>query len=392
VVPSLADVCAVHLARPSAPPELIAAAHADPACDALARELGRRQAEEDESERGPARVIRSGRAEVYPELGQAQLARVSDDPELQELLARLEVSAAVVLPLRARGTVLGAMTLLMGPSGRRYEPDLVELAESVATQSGIALDNARLFAEQAEVARALQATLLPARLPDVPGAEMAARYRAAGRSNQVGGDFYDVFEAGEGEWAIVIGDVVGKGAEAAAITALVRATLQAAVLRGDGPQAALRLVDEALRRRATVQFCSAVHGRMRPAPGGGLDIRLFAAGHPPPLVLRAEGALEAIEVAGTLLGVAPDPEFGEAAVHLAPGDVLLLYTDGATELRGGNRWRGEPALRETLLAAAQVTPEQLVERVEHEALVLSGGELRDDLALLAIAATPPPEQ
>jgi serine phosphatase RsbU (regulator of sigma subunit) len=223
----------------------------------------------------------------------------------------------------------------------------------------------------------------------VPGAELAARYRAAGRSNEVGGDFYDVFAATEGEWGFVIGDVVGKGAEAAAITALVRATLQASALRGDGPQDALRLVDEALRRRpGPLQFCSAIHGRLRPARRGGLDVRVLNAGHPVPLVLRSDGELEPVELRGTLLGVTAAPEFGETTLHLAEGDTLLLYTDGVTELRGKDPWRGEAALRAVVEGAADSSPQELVERVEHQALVQSGGELRDDLALLAIRAAP----
>ena len=252
------------------------------------------------------------------------------------------------------------------------------------------MDNARLFAEQADVARALQRTLLPTDLPRIPGVRLAARYRAAGRSNDVGGDFYDVFDAGGGEWALVIGDVVGKGAEAAAITAVVRATLQAAVLHGDGPHAALALVDEALRRRPEIAFCTALHARVR-ASGGGVELRLLAAGHPPPLLLRADGTLEEVDVKGTLLGVSPQPSFGEAAIRLGPGDALLMYTDGATELRGAAPWRGERALRKAVLAGAGSDPAELLERVEREALVSSGGELRDDLALLAIAAPPDDE-
>ncbi len=121
-------------------------------------------------------------------------------------------------------------------------------------------------------------------------------------------------------------------------------------------------------------------------------MRLLAAGHPPPLIVRAGGAVEAVEVAGTLLGVAPAPAFGAADVRLSPGDALLLYTDGATELRGQDPWRGETVLRETLLASAGLPVSEIVERVEHQALVLSGGELRDDLALLAFGAALPDDQ
>ena len=184
---------------------------------------------------GAAHVIRTGEREVFREIPEELLVAAAQDEDHLRIIRELDLRSAAVLPLTARGAVLGALTLVMAESGRTYEPELVELAESLAAGAGLALDNARLYAEQRDVARALQRTLLPAELPAIPGAELAARYRAAGRSNEVGGDFYDVFEAAEGGWTFVIGDVVGKGAEAAAVTSLVRATLQAAALRGDGP-------------------------------------------------------------------------------------------------------------------------------------------------------------
>jgi PAS domain S-box-containing protein len=377
VVPTLADFCTIHLLAADGTVGLIASAHSEPELEDVARELGERQAAGGGD---PVSVIRTGRRIVTD-------APAASDPEEQRLLAALATRSTAILPLSARGQVLGAITLAMGPSGRSYGPDLEELAESLAAGAGLALDNARLFAEQTEVAHALQSTLLPTQLPHIPGVELAARYRAAGRSNQVGGDFYDVFDAGGGEWALVIGDVVGKGAEAASITSLVRATLQAAVLHGDDAHDALSLVDEALRRRPSVQFCSAVHGRLR-ADDDGVTIQLLAAGHPPPLVVRSQGAVEAVEVAGTLLGVAPQPRFGAAEIRLHRGDALLLYTDGATELRGQDPWRGEKSLRETLLTSAGLPVGELVERVEHQTLVVSGGELRDDLALLAVGTAP----
>ena len=390
VVPALADLCTVHLSGRERV-EAVAVAVADPAQEAVARALADRQVAHRDAPVGPAAVARTGVAEINTTITAADLIREGVGDEERELLDRLGIRSAVILPLTARGTVLGALTLAMGnASGRAYQAELVELASSVAAGAGLALDNARLFAEQAAVTAALQRTLLPAELPEIPGVRLAARYRASGRSNDVGGDFYDVFEAGDGEWAIVVGDVVGKGAQAAAITALVRATLQAAILRGDGPHAALALVDEALRRRPEIAFCSAVHGRMR-AVDGGVEVLMLAAGHPPPLVLRAGGALEEVDAKGTLLGIAPEPSFGEQHVRLGPGDILLMYTDGATELRGDDPWRGEQALRDTVRAGAGSSPAELVERVERAALVLSGGELRDDLALLAVAA-PPGEQ
>jgi hypothetical protein len=373
VVPALADLCAVHLVRGDGELELIAAAHADPALEDKVRELGAIGAE---STRAAAEVVRTGSRRVFPDLEGASLPIIDE----------LGVRSAVMHPLSARGAMLGALTLAMGPSDRSYDPALIELTGSLAAGAALALDNSRLFAEQREVARAVQRTLLPAELPAVPGAELAARYRAAGRSIQAGGDFYDVFAAGD-EWAFAIGDVVGKGAEAAAITAVVRATLQAAVLHGDDAEAALRLADEALRRRPAGQFCSAIHGRIRSRDdGSGLDVELLVAGHPPPLVLRADGALEVVSASGTLLGVSPDAVFGRANIRLQPGDALVLYTDGATELRGEDRFRGEQVLRDTVLGTAGQPLSRTVEAIEHQALVLGGGELRDDLAVLAVGA------
>ncbi len=389
-VPALADWCSIHLGQAGEAPKLVAVAHSDPAREPLAWALNERYPPDPDAPTGAAAVIRSGRREVFREIPAALLEAAAVDAEHARIIAELQLRSAAVLPLTARGLVLGALTVVMAESGRLYDDDLVSLAESLATSAGLALDNARLYAEQVAVARALQRTLLPAELPTVPGAELAARYRAAGRSNEVGGDFYDVFAATEGEWGFVIGDVVGKGAEAAAITSLVRATLQASTLRGDEPGDALRLVDESLRRRpGQVQFCSAVHGRLRPARGGGLDVRIFNAGHPVPLIVRRDGEVEPVEVHGTLLGVTAEPQFGEVAVRLEEGDSLLLYTDGATELRGGDPWRGEAALRAALDGAGAATPRDLVELIEHQALVQSGGELRDDLALLAIRAAAP---
>ena len=386
VVPSQADFCAVHLATPTGI-DPIAIAVSDPARLPLARALAERQAADRGAPVGPAAVARTGTAEINAAITADDLVREGVAPDERELLAELGICSAAILPLTARGTVLGALTVAMSEaSGRSCTPDLVDLAASIAAGAALALDNARLFAEQAEVTAAVQRTLLPAELPRIPGVRLAARYRAAGRSNDVGGDFYDVFDAGDGEWAFVIGDVVGKGAEAAAITSLVRATLQAAVMRGDGPHAALELVDRALRRRPAIAFCSALHGRIRTVDGG-VEVVLLAAGHPPPLLLRGD-TVEEVDARGTLLGISPEPRFGEARIRLEPGDTLVLYTDGATELRGEDPWRGEQALRDSVRAGAGSTPAELLERVERKALVLSGGELRDDLALLAIAAPP----
>jgi GAF domain-containing protein len=388
VVPALADFCAVHLVRPDETLEAVAVAHGNPACEDLARRLADRQALDPYAPVGPAAVIRTGVREVNEVISPEALVHEGVHPDERALLADLEVRSAVILPLSARGAIVGALTLAMGDSGRRYEPDLVELVESLGAGVGLALDNARLFAEQAEVARALQRTLLPSELPYIPGALLAARYRAAGRSNQAGGDFYDVFAADEGEWALMIGDVVGKGAAAAAITSLVRATLQAAIIRGDGPR---RGSAPGRRGAAAAPVGPVLLGAPRaPAPGrGGRDRRPHPGGGPSSAAHRAPGgsARGRRDLRDAARRHAPSPRSARPGCTWSPATRCCSTRTAQPSYEGGDdRWRGEAALRETLMASAGLPLPQLVERVEHEVLVLSGGELRDDLALLAVGA------
>jgi serine phosphatase RsbU (regulator of sigma subunit) len=300
------------------------------------------------------------------------------------VLRELGLHSAVVLPLRAGGRVLGALTLAMGDSGRHYTGETLELAESVAAQAASALVNARLYAEQAAIAQTLQRSLLPPRLPKIEGLDLAACYRPAGRGAEVGGDFYDVLPAGPDAWRFLIGDVVGKGAEAAALTALVRYTLQGAEMAEASLAAKLDFVNDALLHRSSlVEFCSAVYGTVRVADGAA-RISLVSCGHPPPLVRRADGRIEQVPSGGPLLGAFPGPRFREHALALEAGDVLLLYTDGVIELPGRDPWRGMGLLEETLAGAHETSGSELVDCVERAVLDASASRPRDDIALLAI--------
>ena len=388
-VPHLADWCAIHLAEPTGSPRLAAVAHADPAREALAWELNERYPPDPRAPTGAAAVLRSGEPEIYFELPQDVLRAQAQDAQHARILDELQLRSALVLPLRARRSVLGVLTLVMAESGRNYTEDLVEVAESIATQAALALDNARLYAEQVEIARTLQRSLLPAELPEVEGVDVAARYRPAGRSNEVGGDFYDLFESATGEWTFLVGDVVGKGAPAAALTALVRNTAEAASLRGETPEESMGLINDALLRRATShEFCSAVYGRICRMPGGGAELRVISAGHPPPLVVRAGGAVEEVPSGGPLLGITPDPRYEARALELAPGDALVLYTDGVVELRGTSSMEGERALRAVLGSCNGARAHEIAERVEHHALMRGRGEPRDDIAVLVLRPEP----
>jgi sigma-B regulation protein RsbU (phosphoserine phosphatase) len=215
---------------------------------------------------------------------------------------------------------------------------------------------------------------------------LAARYRAAGELNEVGGDFYDVFARSDEEWAMVVGDVSGKGAEAAAVTALARYTLRTAAMGDEHPQDALaRLNSAMLVQDDTTQFATAVLAYMSAVPGDRLRVRLSLAGHPPPLVVRRDGTVTSFGVFGTMLGLRPDPVLAEAEAILGPGDVMLLYTDGVTEAGPRAAPLGDRGLAGVLEGLAGRSPQQIVDAVELAVVDAQDGEPRDDIALLALS-------
>ena len=224
----------------------------------------------------------------------------------------------IIAPMTAGGRTFGTLTLASAESGRLFEAADVQLAEELARRAGVAIENSRLYTERTRIAHTLQAELLPDRLPEIPGVVLAARYRAAGELNEVGGDFYDVFPRSETDWALVVGDVSGKGAEAAAITALARYSLRTAAMEEGAPSAALRRLNQAMLSDGTSQFATVVLAYISAAADGGLDVRVALGGHPPPLVLRADGSIEAPGRYGVLLGMLEDPPLHDRSLHAAP--------------------------------------------------------------------------
>jgi PAS domain S-box-containing protein len=282
------------------------------------------------------------------------------------------------LTLRARGNVIGR--LLLGTDSGRIGDDERTTARLLAEHAALALDGAILAARQRRVASELQAGLLPPVLPLVPELELAARYRAASAGSDVGGDFYDAFAARD-DWVLIIGDVAGKGPAAAAITGLARHTLRAAArYERDPADALLALNDAMLQQLGGQRHCTAALVRMQPGVSGvRADVR--CAGHPPALVLRVSGEVESVGRPGHPLGILDTPTFRDDSALLAPGDVLLLYTDGVTEAGGAEAGLGEQGLADVVQAAAGEAPAGLLTRIE--AAVADRGAIRDDIALLA---------
>ncbi len=236
--------------------------------------------------------------------------------------------------------------------------------------------------DRQRVAAILQESLLPPDLPDIDGFDSAAAYRAG--VEVVGGDFYDLFPLSEQRWGFMIGDVCGRGPEAARFTALARHTLRTTLLLGNDPAQALLLLDQALTATETDgRFCTAVCGVIR-TDLTDASISLAVAGHPPPLVVRADGAVDEIEVGGPLLGVRPDAQFDLTDIDLRPGDALLLYTDGVTEARSASGWFGADRLRQHASEHAGRSAADLVEGVLSKVNEFDDLQTRDDIALLAV--------
>jgi serine phosphatase RsbU (regulator of sigma subunit) len=287
--------------------------------------------------------------------------------------------------MTSRGRTLGALTLATDLSGRRFDSHDLELAEELARRCATAVDNARLFSERAYIARTLQQSLLPIELPDIPGIEAAARFRPIGEGNEVGGDFYDLFESGGRGWTVVMGDVCGKGPDAAAVTALARYTLRAAAMRERLPSRSLGLLNEALlRQRSDRRFCTVAYAYLEPLAEGA-RVGFASGGHPLPLLLRADGTVEEVGVPGTLLGVVPDPNFEDRSLAMGPGDALVLYTDGVIEARAGNGHSlDEGRLADVVRDCAGAGADTIAARVEDAALEAQDGSPRDDIAVLVL--------
>ena len=382
-VPEVADWVVVDLATDSGTLDRKALAHADPEVREWALEMSRRYPPAPDAPTGVYEVIRTGRPEFYPEIPDELLRASAQDDEHYRILTEFGMRSVIIVPMTTRGRTLGALTFVSGDSGRRFDEQDVELAQELGRRCATAIDNARLYTERSYIARTLQESLLPIELPDIPGVEAAARFRPTGEGNEVGGDFYDMFETGNRGWTVVMGDVCGKGPDAAAVTALARYTLRAAAMRERLPSRCLAVLNEALlRQRDDRRFCTVAYAYFEKLDRGA-RVGVACGGHPLPLLLRADGSVEAVGEAGTLLGVVPDPDLEDRAVTLDPGDTLIFYTDGVIESRGDSHM-DERRLAELIATCAGAGADAIAAKVEEAAVLSQGGRPRDDIAVLVL--------
>ena len=258
---------------------------------------------------------------------------------------------------------------------RRYERELV-----------MARERAEASEERARnLARTLQQTLMPPTLPPIAGLAVAAAYRPAGDGSEVGGDFYDLFDLGADDWIVVLGDVCGKGADAAVVTALVRYTIRALAVGTRRPGKLLGQLNEAMIHHGSDRFCTVVLVRLR-RQGGGWHYEMSVGGHPAPVMARADDRARLMDVPGPLLGVIAGATYVDHEGTLGPGDCLLLYTDGVTEASGEAGFFGDERLLSTVDSRSGGDAAAVVDQVLAEVLRFQDGVARDDIALLALAA------
>jgi PAS domain S-box-containing protein len=387
VVPRLADWCGIDMLVDGTIRQM-ALAHADPERVELAREFRRRYPPDLNQEQGLGGVIRSGEPLLIPEVTDEILVESAQDEEHLRILRELDLASAMIVPLVARGRVLGAITFVAESSRPPFDRSDLVLADLVARRAAVAVDNARLYEERSAIARTLQRSLLPPSLPDMDGFEVAARYFPAGEGNEVGGDFYDVVERGADDWVVMVGDVCGKGPEAAALTGLTRYTLRAAVMEESQPSRALQVLNDAILREDSDRFCTATLARIT-REGGRVNLSVSCGGHPTPFVIRGDGSVSQIGRYGTLLGTFPDPLLSDDTVELEPGDMALFYTDGLTD-HGGEETSGSPQyLRGLVERCAKLgSAEGVADRLEAEVRRFNPRGIRDDIAIVVLRVRP----
>jgi PAS domain S-box-containing protein len=379
----LAEWCAVDVVGERGELERVAAHHDDPAMLALAEKLDRDYRPSLEETVGVPEVIRTGEARIFNDITAAALATYAHDEEHLRLLGAMGARDVIIVPLAAPARTLGAITLVSSRTGRRLIEADLDVAVRLGRRAGTAVESARLYTARSRIARVLQRALLPDSLPEMPGFEVAASYRPAGELNEVGGDFYDVFACGDRRWMLVIGDVCGKGPEAASVTALARHTLRAAGMLDVRPAAMLELLHRTLSQQEPEgQMCTVCVVLVGERPDGA-SLTVALGGHPCPLLVGPGEEARQVGEPGTVLGMVEPISVSETTVKLAEQQTLILFTDGVPEAARSPS-PGVPAVAALAARSRQLPVRAMLERIEQAAVESAGGHPHDDMALLGI--------
>lgn len=383
-VPALADYCCVDLLdQPGVgTARRVAVKHRGAEEAQALRRLGELLAPHVGGDDAESRVLSGGPPVLRSQLPPAPES-MPDNDEVVQLYASLRPRSSVIVPLRARGRVLGALTLVTEePYGRRYGQHDLHLASDLAGRAGLAVDNARLYATERAAAETLQRSLLPA-VSDVGGLAVAARYLVSADEATVGGDWYDLLPLPGGAVGLAIGDVVGHDLRAAAAMGELRAVLRSYAWEGLPPGRVLDRCDRLVQGLDMAAMATAVYARLEPPrPDGTRLLRYSNAGHPAPL-LRSPGGDTVFLTRhfSPLIGAVNAQGRASAVEFCPPGSLLLLYTDGLVDVPGLDASHRCELLRRTVAGSGDVDMERLCDRVLQE---LAAPQLRDDVALLAV--------
>ncbi|WP_027005390.1 SpoIIE family protein phosphatase [Conexibacter woesei] len=389
VVPELADWARVDLVDERGGFEQVAAAHRDFEKVELLNEWRRDFPANPEDDRGPWEVLRTGRSIVWSSVNADDVRAYAQSERHAELMELIGTRSVLIVPMVSGERVIGTIELATtAESGRTLGAADLEVAEELARRAAIAVDHARVHAARTHIATTLQRSLLPPRLPVIPGLAIAARFRAAGTATEVGGDFYDLFEARAGRWMVMMGDVTGKGPGAAAITSLARYTMRTVAQYEDDPREMLGRLNATLgadveRRQICTAVCVGVVGVDDET--GAVSLQVVCAGHPSPLLVGSDGVVRAVGRPGTLLGAFPEGRWTVSEVSLTPGSSLVLYTDGVTDTRGPEGRFGAERLESLLTSLGPLEPDEIAGGIDRA--LQEFGEQRDDVAVLVLTAS-----
>jgi PAS domain S-box-containing protein len=377
-VPTVADWCGVDLVEPDGATRVVAVAHVDPAKVELARELRERYPQDPDAPTGLPAVVRTGRSELYSEITDDQLVALARDDHHLRLLRELGLSSGMIVPLSAHGRTLGALTLALAESERRYGADDLEFAEDLARRAASAVENSIMYRDEHEAAVTLQRALLPRELPKPAGVRFAGRYLPAGVGLEVGGDWYDVLERPDGRVLLVIGDVAGRGIRAASIMGQLRTAVRAYAMEGHSAVDAVQRLHQVAQGFDEAEMATLIHLTLDPATRTAEFVR---AGHPPALIRAADATVTELASEGCPpIGIFATARHRSERARFDPGSTVLFYTDGLIERRSEGIDPGLARLKDAFEGAPEEPGECLDFIVD--ALGASGAD--DDVALLAM--------
>ena len=386
-VPALADWCGVSVPDHHGVIRQLAVAHSDPEKVAFARNYSERYPQRTSDDGGAAQVLRDGSSQLVADIPDELLEAAVEDPEQRELLRSVGMRSVIIAPMTAAsGQPIGVISFINAESGRVFTEGDLELCEELGRRAGIAVENARLYTERSLIAHTLQRALLPPALPAIPGFSLSALYRPAGEENWVGGDFYDAFAVRDG-WVVVVGDVAGRGAKAASLTAFARHVFRTAAQLHDDPLDADRPTSTGSSTSAPARPCARSAASICARAGPTRRRRSRAPATRCPYAVRQAGRRRAGRPLGPDARRLDGGEWPRTTTTLSPGDVLVLYTDGVTDATGAEDRFGDERLRAALAESRDA--EDALRRMADGLADFETGEQADDTAALAIARTQP---